>query len=180
MQTLWAPWRMKYILAPKPDTCPFCLPKHMAKPVAKPVANAKNSDEKDDEHRFIVKRGKYSFVLLNKFPYNNGHLMVTPYRHVMGITELSQDEAYEITDMINLSVQALKLYCSPQGLNIGLNMGAAAGAGVAGHIHYHLVPRWNGDSSFMAVLDEIRVIPEHIEKTYQELLKIFDNLQLES
>ena len=174
MQTLWAPWRMNYILAPKLDTCPFCLPN----PQCGCNAQKEENHGKDDEQRLIVKRGKYSFVLLNKFPYNNGHLMVTPYRHVMDITELNQNEAYEITDMINLSVQALKLYCSPEGLNIGLNMGAAAGAGVAGHIHYHLVPRWNGDYSFMAVLDEIRVIPEHIQKTYQELLIIFNNLEL--
>ena len=173
MQTLWAPWRMQYILGPKQDACPFCLPSYLPPN----CTNNPTKQEHDDQQRAILKRGKCAFVLLNKFPYNNGHIMVTPYRHVMDITELSQTERYEISDLIRLCALALKEYCAPEGINIGLNMGAAAGAGIAAHLHYHLVPRWNGDSSFMAVLDEVRVIPEHIQKTYNDLLQVFKNLE---
>ncbi|ABB38770.1 histidine triad (HIT) protein [Oleidesulfovibrio alaskensis G20] len=160
MKTLWAPWRLEYILGPKPDTCVFCLPEHT----------------QEDEERLILYRGKFNFVIMNKFPYNNGHLMVTPYRHVMNLAELSVDEAHENMDLIQACVRILNERFSPQGINVGLNLGEAAGAGIREHLHFHLVPRWNGDSSFMAVMDETRVIPEHLNATYAALKPYFERL----
>lgn len=160
MKVLWAPWRMDYILGPKAGNCPFCVPE----------------TQLEDEERLIVFRGKFTFVLLNKFPYNNGHIMVTPYRHVMNFEDLTKDEAYELTDLLQLSNRALKEFCNPDGINMGINLGRAAGAGVAEHLHVHLVPRWVGDSSFIAVMDEVRIVPEHIQKTYEKLLSIFKKL----
>ena len=160
MKVMWAPWRMEYVLEPKSGTCPFCVPENTL----------------DDKERLIVHRGKFTFVLLNKFPYNNGHIMVTPYRHVMDFADLTQDEAYEITDLLQLSNRALKKFCNPDGINMGINLGRAAGAGIAEHLHFHLVPRWVGDSSFIAVMDEIRMVPQHIQRTYEELLSVFEQL----
>ncbi|MDR1359411.1 MAG: HIT domain-containing protein [Deltaproteobacteria bacterium] len=157
MKQLWCPWRLEYILAPKPEACVFCLPEHT----------------QEDEERLVLFRGSRSFALLNKFPYNNGHIMVTPYRHVMDISELTPEEGREIFDLLQTGVRALRTRFAPQGVNIGLNLGEAAGAGIREHLHFHLVPRWNGDSSFMAVLDEVRVIPEHLRSTYQALKPLF-------
>lgn len=160
MKTLWAPWRLQYILGPKPDMCVFCLPEHT----------------KEDAERLILYRGKFNFVIMNKFPYNNGHLMVTPYRHVMSLAELESEEAHECMDLIQECVRILKARFNPQGINVGLNLGEAAGAGIREHMHFHLVPRWNGDSSFMAVMDETRVIPEHLDATYAALKPYFERL----
>jgi ATP adenylyltransferase len=157
MKQLWSPWRMEYILGPKPDVCVFCLPAR--------------TDE--DEERLVLYRGTWNFVIMNKFPYNNGHVMVTPHRHVMDIADLAPEESGELFQLLQTSVRALRACLSPQGVNIGLNLGAAAGAGIREHLHFHLVPRWNGDSSFMAVLDEVRVIPEHLRSTYQALRPFF-------
>lgn len=160
MEVLWAPWRLDYILGPKPDTCVFCLPEH--------------TDE--DEERLILYRGTYNFVIMNKFPYNNGHLMVTPYRHVMNLADLTADEAHENMDLLQKCVTILKQRFNPGGINIGLNLGDAAGAGIREHLHFHLVPRWNGDSSFMAVMGEARVIPEYLHSTYAALRLLFDTI----
>lgn len=158
MEVLWAPWRLDYILGPKPDTCPFCLPGR--------------TDE--DERRRVLYRGRKAFVIMNIFPYNNGHLMVCPYRHVMNLVDLEHEETHEMMDLLQVTTRILQSRFSPQGLNIGLNIGEAAGAGIREHLHFHLVPRWVGDSSFMAVMSETRVVPEHIESTYQELKPFFD------
>ena len=160
MKVLWAPWRMDYVLGDKPDSCPFCVPQ--------------NEDE--DKERLILYRGELAFVLLNKFPYNNGHIMVTPYRHVKDFEELEQAEAHELMDLLQLSSRALKTFCNPNGINIGANLGQAAGAGIAEHLHLHLVPRWVGDSSFIAVMDEVRIVPQHLDKTYEGLLAVFKKL----
>ncbi|HBW15641.1 MAG TPA: HIT family hydrolase [Desulfovibrio sp.] len=160
METLWAPWRIDYILGPKPDSCVFCLPEHTG----------------EDKARLILYRGRYNFVIMNKFPYNNGHLMVTPYRHVMDLAALAPEEAHECMDLIQSCVRILKGRFNPQGINVGLNLGEAAGAGIREHLHFHLVPRWNGDSSFMAVMNETRVIPEHLSSTYKALKPHFDRL----
>ncbi|MFK4765096.1 HIT family protein [Desulfobaculum sp. SPO524] len=161
MEVLWAPWRLDYILGPKPDTCPFCLPKH--------------TDE--DAARRILYRGRYSFVIMNIFPYNNGHLMVTPYRHVMSLVDLRPEEHHEMMDLMHESTRILTAHFSPQGINMGVNMGEAAGAGIKEHLHFHLVPRWVGDSSFMAFASETRVIPEHIDHTYASLKPYFDEFK---
>jgi len=161
MKQLWCPWRLDYILGPKPETCVFCLPEQ--------------TDE--DEDRLVLYRGKKNFVIMNKYPYNNGHLMVTPYRHVMSLCKLTQDECAEIMKLLQYSTEILQQRFSPQGINIGLNTGEAAGAGIREHLHFHIVPRWNGDSSFMAVMDEVRVIPEHLQSTYAALKPSFDTLR---
>ena len=160
MEVLWAPWRLDYILGPKPDGCVFCIPEH--------------TDE--DEERLILARAKHCFVIMNKFPYNNGHLMVCPYRHVSDLSELSAEESYEVMDYVRHCVDILRKAFNPQGVNVGLNLGEAAGAGIAAHLHFQLVPRWNGDASFMAVFGETSVIPEHLLSSYKRLKPFFDEL----
>lgn len=160
MERLWAPWRIEYILGPKPDECVFCLPER--------------TDE--DEARLILYRGKNAFVVMNKFPYNNGHLMVTPYRHLSCLTQLSPKEHHEVADLVQACTDILLRIFTPDGINIGLNIGEAAGAGIQEHLHYHLVPRWNGDHSFMAVMSETMVIPEHLRSTYNRLKPHFAQL----
>ncbi len=160
MNVLWAPWRLEYILGPKPGECVFCVPEHTA----------------EDEERLILYRGRHNYVIMNKYPYNNAHLMVTPYRHVSCITALEAEELHENADLLNHCVRILQDVFRPHGINAGLNLGEAAGSGIAAHIHYQIVPRWNGDSSFMAVFSETRVIPEHLRSTYQRLRPHFEAL----
>lgn len=166
MKQLWAPWRIAYILGPKPDECVFCLP---------------NSPEQkitgDDEDRLVLYRGKGCFVIMNKFPYNNGHVMVCPYRHVMELEKLTTAETGEMMWLLQQCAAILKQHFHCEGLNIGLNQGQAAGAGIREHLHFHLVPRWNGDSSFMAVMDEVRTIPQYLTETYAGLRPYFAKLQ---
>lgn len=159
MKQLWAPWRIDYILGPKPDECVFCLP----------------AGTDQDAERLVLYRGASSFVIMNKFPYNNGHLMVCPYRHVMALNDLTTEEANEIMSLMQRCTVILKQHFNCQGINVGLNQGEAAGAGIREHLHFHLVPRWNGDSSFMAVLDEVRTVPQHLRETYNDLLPYFHN-----
>ena len=155
---LWAPWRMDYILGPKPDTCVFCLPPQ---------------DAGEDETRLVLKRGKHAFVVMNKYPYNNGHLMVVPYCHTCDITSLQPQAGLECMELIQLCVKALHCFAAPDGVNLGMNLGKAAGAGVGEHLHWHVVPRWDGDSSFIAVTAETRVVPQYLEKTYATLCPLF-------
>lgn len=163
MKTLWAPWRIEYILGPKPDECVFCLPE----------------DKKEDEKRLILHRAKYCFVVMNKFPYMSGHIMVTPYRHVSCLTELNNLELEEIMKYLKICTEILKKAFNPDGINIGLNIGEAAGAGIEEHLHFHLLPRWVGDHSFMAVSNETTVIPEHLQNTYAKLKPFFNNYKNE-
>jgi len=158
VQVLWAPWRMDYILGPKPDECVFCVPPHGG----------------EDQERKILHRGRLAYVIMNTYPYNNGHLMVAPYRHVPCVTNLAADEAAEVMALVTRCVAVLRQALRPQGVNAGLNLGEAAGAGIAAHLHFQLVPRWNGDASFMAVFGETRVIPEHLDETYHRLKPFFD------
>lgn len=160
MKQLWSPWRIEYILGPKPGSCVFCIP---------PL------DAGEDEERLILYRAKLAFVIMNKYPYTNGHLMVCPYRHVMEMSALTADELHEIIDLVQFCSVVQKKKFSCEGINVGLNQGQAAGAGIREHLHFHLVPRWNGDSSFMAVFDEVRTIPEHLQQTYKELLPFFQS-----
>lgn len=160
MQSIWAPWRIEYILGPKPDACVFCL----------------SSSTQEDEERLVLCRGQQCFVIMNKFPYNNGHLMVTPYRHVSTLTELTSEESHEVMDYVQHCSHILQEAFQPDGINIGLNIGEAAGAGIEEHLHFHLVPRWNGDHSFMAVFGETMVIPEHLRSVYTRLKPYFDSL----
>ncbi len=159
MDVLWAPWRLDYILGPKPEECVFCIPEH--------------TDE--DGERLVLARGKMSYVIMNKFPYNNGHLMVAPYRHESTLSGLSVEESHEVMDFLRLSVAILQEAFNPQGINTGLNIGEAAGAGIAAHLHWQIVPRWSGDASFMAVFGETTVIPQHLSSTYKQLKPLFDS-----
>jgi len=160
MDVLWSPWRMQYILGPKPDECVFCLPESL----------------EEDKERLVLHRGKTAFVIMNKYPYSVGHLLVVPFRHTKEYCSLTQEECLEIFSLSQQCVAALNKASTPQGFNVGLNLGEAAGAGVKGHLHQHVVPRWNGDSSFIAVLDDTRTLPEYLETTYAKLKPAFDEL----
>ena len=159
METLWAPWRSGYITSEKPipqpgDTgCIFC---------DKPRAD-------NDESQLIVARAKSCFVLLNLYPYNNGHLMVAPYRHVARLEDLPDAEIAELMQVARLIEPILKAKLNPDGFNIGMNIGHVAGAGIDAHLHLHVVPRWSGDANFMPVLSETKVIPQSLEAVRQLL-----------
>jgi ATP adenylyltransferase len=153
MEQIWAPWRIEYIQKPKQKGCLLCQ---------KPKQN-------NDEANFILYRGQTNFVMLNAFPYNPGHLMVAPYRHVANVQDLTNDEAKEHFTIISKSIDLLTETLKPAGFNIGLNLGRVAGAGIEKHLHTHIVPRWEGDVNFMPVLSETRVISEALAETYHKL-----------
>lgn len=157
MKHLWAPWRIDYILGPKPDSCVFCLPE----------------GEEEDAERLILHRGERVFVVMNKYPYANGHLLVCPYRHVMLLADLTREEAHECMDVMQACMPILQEHFHCGGVNVGLNQGEAAGAGIREHLHFHMVPRWNGDSSFISVMDDVRTIPQHLSETYAALRPMF-------
>ncbi|MBE0576973.1 MAG: HIT domain-containing protein [Desulfuromonadales bacterium] len=161
MDQLWAPWRLEYIQSPEDDSCIFCLDENPA----------------EDQARLIVKRGEHCFVIMNRYPYSNGHLMISPYRHLSDPAGLESHEILEIHQMMIRSQLVLREICAAQGFNVGWNFGPAAGAGIPNHIHMHIVPRWAGDNNFMTILADIRVIPQHIEKTYTLLARAFSGTQ---
>jgi ATP adenylyltransferase len=159
-QRLWAPWRMSYIRSDKQtDGCIFCLPG--------------DADAEEDRERLVVHRGSHCFVMLNAFPYNSGHVMVSPYRHAASIETLAADELLELMTLAQRSLAALRQVYGPEGFNLGVNEGEVAGAGFAGHVHLHVVPRWAADSNFMAVTGGTRVIPQALDETYTQLQKRF-------
>jgi ATP adenylyltransferase len=152
---LWAPWRLEYVQsADEQDGCLFCT-----------------APQGDDEDMLIVHRGRLAFVLLNKFPYASGHVLVAPYRHVGDFAELGEDEAIEIHRLGGQAMGALAQTFAPQGYNAGWNLGRIAGAGVVDHVHLHVVPRWAGDTNFMPVLADVKVIPEHLLETRRKLVE---------
>ena len=154
MKTLWAPWRMEYILSDKKqEGCILCP----------------GNDRSQDEERLILYVGSLTMVIMNRYPYNNGHLLVSPIRHVSGL------ESLDLLQMVRKSIDVLKKIMKPEGFNVGLNLGSVAGAGLEDHMHFHIVPRWNGDTNYMAVLGEVRVIPEHIKATHKKLRMEFQN-----
>jgi len=157
MQKLWAPWRMDYILGDRPQGCIFC-----------PDDNGES-----DKNRLLLYRGERSMIIMNRFPYNNGHLLVAPWKHTSTLDDLDNQELLDLVQRVQWSIHVLRKTMSPDAFNVGLNLGNVAGAGVEAHIHFHVVPRWNGDTSFMPVLSEVRVIPEHLEQTYVKLLPYF-------
>ena len=149
-EQLWAPWRLKYIESGiKPDGCIFCM--FPALPVEK------------DSGNLILYRGELAFILLNAYPYSNGHLMVVPYRHTSTLDSLTVAELTETSRLVRVAVNVLAAAFRPDGFNLGVNMGHAAGAGIADHLHWHVVPRWSGDTNFMPVLAGVKVIPESLE-----------------
>lgn len=160
MERLWAPWRMAYIKTdevakPGPTGCIFC---------DKPA-------EDDDRQNLIVHRGKTAFVLMNLFPYNNGHLMVAPYKHTASLADLDNETLLEMMTLARNSQDALQIAFHPEGYNLGMNLGKVAGAGIADHLHLHIVPRWNGDTNFMPVLAETKVLPDSLQGSYDKIVK---------
>ncbi len=164
MKTLWAPWRMDYILnTAKEDGCIFC------------------PDGKDRlSERGILFIGERSLVMMNKYPYINGHLLVAPLRHVATPEQLDPAEMVVLLTMVSHSIAILKKTMKAEGFNVGLNLGKVAGAGVEEHLHFHIVPRWNGDTNFMTVFGDLRVIPEHMEQTYLRLCPFFKEIKEDS
>jgi len=150
---LWAPWRLEYIVQADDETgCIFC-----------------RATTLDDEEGLVVSRGSSAFVLLNKFPYSSGHLMVASYRHVGEFAELTDEEALEVHRLGERGMAALAETYEPQGYNLGWNLGRIAGAGIVDHVHVHVVPRWAGDTNFMPVLADVKVLPEHLSETRVKL-----------
>ena len=162
MERIWSPWRMAYIQAAKEQGddggCIFCdLPA-----------------EGDDVRTMILARGELAFVIVNSFPYNPGHLMVAPFRHVGAFTSLEGAELADVDALVARSIRALEQEMEPHGYNLGMNLGRVAGAGIPDHVHWHLVPRWNGDTNFMPVVGQTRVLPELLEETYARLRPRFE------
>ena len=160
MQVLWAPWRMDYVVGPKEVGCIFCAASQTA-----------------DRRRGLVLAQHPAVVMLNKFPYVNGHIMVAPRRHAADLSTLPSDEFQILMQVLQRTIAAVADAFRPDGMNIGMNIGAAAGAGVADHLHWHIVPRWVGDTNFMPMLADVRVIPEHLEETYDRLKPVFEPLE---
>ncbi|HEX9122769.1 MAG TPA: HIT domain-containing protein [Actinomycetota bacterium] len=160
MDRIWSPWRMRYIEAAKGEVegCIFCdLP-----------------ERADDAGVHILQRGSLAFAMLNTYPYNPGHVMVAPFRHTGALEALSPDELADVDRLLQASVRALREEMDPQGFNVGMNLGRVAGAGIPDHLHWHVVPRWNGDTNFMPVVGETRVLPELLDETYRKLLPRFE------
>jgi ATP adenylyltransferase len=158
-ERIWAPWRIEYIKGEKADECIFC---------AKPAL--------DDETALIARRGERCFVMLNAFPYTSGHVMVAPYEHTADLAGLDEPTARELMSLTQDSLRAIAAAYGPQGFNLGVNLGTVAGAGIADHVHMHVVPRWEGDTNFMSSLADTRVLPESLEDTHRNLKEAFHRL----
>jgi len=153
MKRAFTPWRMEYIRSDKQGGCIFC----------------EMLDADDDRANLIFHRGERAFLVLNKYPYNSGHLMAVPYRHVDTLEALSAEEMAGLMGLVTLGMRALRETMQPQGFNVGANIGKAAGAGVKDHVHIHVVPRWTGDNNFMAVIGDVKLIPQMLADTYDQL-----------
>jgi len=161
MRYLWAPWRMEYILEGKQKGCIFC----------------KKPREKKDKENLILYQNEYALVMMNKFPYNNGHVMVVPKHHGPDLNQLGDKEFQELIYLLKATIQILKTILHPHGFNIGMNIGKIGGAGVEDHVHFHIVPRWTGDTNFMPILGKTKIVPEYLEKTYDQLHPAFADLK---
>ncbi|UCD64809.1 MAG: HIT domain-containing protein [Candidatus Zixiibacteriota bacterium] len=159
-KTIWAPWRANFILAEKEKGCIFC----------------KRLKMKDSIRNLILYRGELAFVILNKFPYNSGHSLIVPNRHVGRIEKLTQAESIEFFDLTRRTVAVIKKVLKPSSLNLGMNLGRVSGAGIPGHVHMHVVPRWHGDTNFMPVIGETNVVSVPLEPVYRALKKEFGRL----
>ncbi len=158
MKTLWAPWRIEYITGGKKEGCIFC---------DKPK-------EGNDKKNLILYKGETSFIIMNRYPYSNGHLMAVPYRHINNMSELDHKERLELMNLTTKCIEILKVM-NPDGFNIGMNLGTAGGAGIDDHLHFHIVPRWNGDTNFMPLIADVKVMPEYLEDTYETLSEHLKN-----
>ena len=165
MNKLWSPWRSKYIDSIKDKSnsneCVLCRTAKL---------------ETGDSENLLIEKGKYTFTVLNLYPYNSGHLMIVPIRHTSDFFSFSPEENAEIMQKLQLAEQALKIISSPEGFNIGANLGKVSGAGLDDHIHFHIVPRWNGDTNFMPVLGEVKVISQDLIETKKKLLQAYSRL----
>jgi ATP adenylyltransferase len=157
-QRLWAPWRLDYIKGPKPEECIFC---------------AAAAERQEDTERYVLARGAHCFVMLNAYPYTNGHLMVAPYAHVPSIERLGEPELLELMTLTQRSMAAIRTAYGPDGFNVGINEGKVAGAGFDDHVHLHVVPRWGGDTNFMPVVGSTRVLPQSLDDSYATLASAF-------
>jgi ATP adenylyltransferase len=158
MDKLWAPWRMDYILGDDEEKCFLC----------------RILAEDNDRENLLLKRGRRCGVVMNRFPYNNGHLMIFPHRHVAEVGEMNADERLESMDLVAEVLDAFKESMRPDGFNVGLNLGRAGGAGLEEHIHLHVVPRWNGDTNFMPVIGDTKVIPQALMQLWDQLHPLLD------
>ncbi|MBM3148688.1 MAG: HIT domain-containing protein [Chloroflexi bacterium] len=163
MEHIWAPWRIEYILEAKDAKGEGCI-------------LCQKPKENKDEANLILHRGRTNFIMLNAFPYNPGHLMVAPYRHIGKLEDLNDDESKEHFDLIKLSVRLLKEAVQPTGFNTGMNLGKIAGAGIEEHVHTHIVPRWQGDTNFMPVVADTKVLPQALATSYSSLKKSLESL----
>lgn len=164
MKRLWAPWRLNYVTDDKAvsNECPFC---------------GFESDDSRDQEQHVVYRGEHSYALLNRYPYTNGHVLVLPYQHQAELDDLDSALATDLHESLVLTVRAVKGAYGADGINLGMNMGSAAGAGIAAHLHYHVVPRWSGDTNFMPVISETKVLPEELSSTADKLRRAFGELK---
>ena len=158
MKHLWSPWRLDYLTAPQEDGCIFCL-----------AARGDN-----DRQNLVLLRGQDAFVILNRYPYNNGHFMVVPYSHLPSLEDLDGSVLMEMMLLLNRGLAALRATMGPDGFNIGVNLGQIAGAGIADHVHIHAVPRWIGDTNFMPVVGDMRVVPQTWLQTYDQLKPVLE------
>jgi ATP adenylyltransferase len=161
MENLWAPWRMEFIKAEKREGCIFC-------------AFPAESGEEADQRNLVLGRSAHSFAILNKYPYNNGHLMVIPRRHTAEFTALPEEELFDLHRLLQRSVRLLNHAYRPEGFNIGMNLGKVAGAGIADHLHYHVVPRWGGDTNFMPIISDTKVLIQALDESYRLLRQLYD------
>ena len=153
MEHIWAPWRIQYIQGEKPEGCILC----------------EKPGQDNDAQNYILYRGSKNFIIMNTYPYNPGHLMVAPYRHIASLEELTEEERHEHFEVVSRVIRVLREAFNPGGFNIGINIGKVAGTGVDDHVHTHIVPRWQGDTNFITVMTDTRVIPEALTETYQKL-----------
>ena len=158
MKVLWAPWRMEYILSEKEEPCFLCE-----------AARTGPSEE-----NLLLYRGEHSLAIMNRYPYNNGHVLVAPVAHTADLSDIGKEEYRETMELFRFSLKALEKLMDPEGFNAGLNLGKTGGAGLEEHVHLHIVPRWNGDTNFMPVISDTRVIPEALVETYRALRPLFE------
>lgn len=161
MDYLWTPWRYQYLAATgKPDSCIFCT----------------GAQDRDDRRHLIVHRATRNYIILNRYPYTSGHLMVVPYQHAATLGEVPDETLAEMMLLARSAEGHLRALYRPDGLNLGINIGSSAGAGIAGHLHLHALPRWTGDANFMTVVGETRILPETLETTWERLSAAFSGI----
>jgi len=159
VRNLHAPWRMEYVAGPEQPGCLFC--------------RVREAPAEQDREHLVVHRADDALVMLNRFPYSSGHLMVAPRAHVGSLVDLDDAQTLAVMRLVRRSLTALEAAMTPHGFNVGANLGRVAGAGIPDHVHVHVVPRWNGDTNFMPVLGEVKVISEHLERTWEKVVEAF-------